>query len=163
MNLDLLKIQLRPDVLAWFIPVVGVVAAVLAYLLGRRLLRLSRGNAPPADSPPSLADSLDGVSRDRRAAPRRAGNHIEVQILLSGTEQPARRGWILDRSIGGIGLLTEEPFEPGQLLRVRPREAPNTTPWTDVSVRTCRPYDSQHEVGCQFIGTPNWNQLLHFG
>lgn len=161
----LFNLSFGPTELTWLIPIVGGAVGGLAFLLGRRLFR-PPVSATAASNETTLAVSLDGVSRDRRVAPRRGGNHIEVMVQLAG-DQPLLRAWVLDRSIGGLGLLSDQPLQPGTVLKVRPTDAPNTTPWTDVSVRSCRPTDdtsdNRYDVGCQFVGTPNWNQLLTFG
>lgn len=162
---QLFNLVMPPTEMTWLIPVVGGAVGGLAFLLGRRLFRAS-SPFPAAPDEPSLAVSLDGVSRDRRIAPRRGGNPIEVQVQQAA-DQPPLRAWVHDRSIGGLGLLSELPLPPGLFLKVRPKDAPSTTPWTDISVRSCRPLDepgdNRYEIGCQFVGTPNWNQLLHFG
>ncbi|MFO0926464.1 MAG: hypothetical protein U0736_05415 [Gemmataceae bacterium] len=63
--------SLGPTELTWLIPVVGAAVGSLAFLLGRRLFR-PPVSAPVASNETALAVSLDGISRDRRVAPRRA-------------------------------------------------------------------------------------------
>ncbi len=77
-------------------------------------------------------------------------------------KQP-ERGWVLDRSMGGIGIQSAKQIEPGTLLAVLPVNAPEMTPWVDIEVRTCRENSGGYELGCQFIRTPNWSVLLMFG
>jgi hypothetical protein len=147
----------------WVVPVVGGAACGLAFLVGRRLLS-PRPPEPPND-PVALFDAhfLGGVSKDRRAAPRRKGNTVEVRLSAAAADQEAVRGWILDRSIGGLCILVDHPVSVGLHLKVRPNQASEVTPWTDVTVRFCRQEGSQYELGCQFHRTPNWAMLLQFG
>ncbi len=144
----------------WLVPVVGVAACGLAYLLGRRFF--AGRPAAPATPDDGLDPSfLQGVTQERRATPRRRGNLVEVQ-LVDG-DGTSLRGWVVDRSQGGLGLLVEQPLAAGVALRVRPSAVGSSAPWTEVTVRSCRPEGSQYELGCQFIHMPNYGQLLQFG
>lgn len=151
-----------PDIALWIVPVVGGVVCGIAYLVGRRMLV-----AAPA---PKLTEEAlmpggvvyEGVSRDRRAAPRRKGNTVEVQINIK-EDEPITRGWVLDRSIGGLCIMTEEAITEGTVIRLRPRSTAETMPWTDATVKSCRKDGTQYELGCQFHRTPSWNLLLQFG
>ena len=48
-------------------------------------------------------------------------------------------------------------------MQVRAANAPETTPWVSVIVRSCRNAGQHFEVGCEFDRTPPWNVLLLFG
>src|SRR5262249_45391240 len=104
---------------------------------------------------------LHGVTQDRRAAPRRKGNCVEV--LLAGDQGTTLLGWVLNRSIGGLCLLVEQPVPQGTACKGRPSSAGPTAPWAEITVRSCRREAGQYELNCQFDGMPNWNELLHFG
>jgi hypothetical protein len=154
-------------VLPWFlegavlVPLMGAGACGLAFLVGRRFLR----SRPPLDDKAGAAFSgtfLQGTIRDRRCAIRRRGNSVEVRLFTAPDKTPLR-GWVLDRSVGGLCLLVEQEVAKGSTLRVRPRNASATTPGTDIIVRSCRPRGDQYELGCQFQGTPTWSLLLMFG
>ncbi|MBY0228986.1 MAG: PilZ domain-containing protein [Gemmataceae bacterium] len=144
---------------AWLVPVAGLAACGLAFVVGRRMLAASKPE-PVADGIARDDDFLQGVTRDRRGAPRRKGNTIEVQVKV-GDE--ARLGWVLDRSVGGLCVLVERPVAEGSVVRLRPRQGGESIPWTEATVRSCRPEGEQHELGCQFHRTPNWAQMLQFG
>jgi hypothetical protein len=146
----------------WLAPAIGGAACLLAYLLGRLFLVARPAPAGPELNAPDEANFLRGLNRDRRAAPRRRGNSVEVEMVNAGDETPVR-GWVVDRSIGGLGVLVDNPIAAGTVLRVRPRFAKAGTPWTEVTVRSSRPEGGQHELGCQFHRTPNWSLLLMFG
>ncbi len=145
----------------WIVPFIGGCACALAFLLGRRFLVARAASTADPDSPSDLL-FLQGITRDRRAAPRRRGNVVEVE-LTDNANTPPVRGWVVDRSIGGLCLLLDQPVEPGMLLRVRPRNAATGVPWTEVTICSCRADADRYEVGCQFHRTPNWSLLLMFG
>ena len=80
-----------PDIAIWSVPVIGGLVCGLAFLFGRRML--FRPPAPKLRDHELMPGSVvyEGVSRDRRAAPRRKGNIIEVQMSLND-DQPILRG-----------------------------------------------------------------------
>src|SRR5271157_4013420 len=96
----------------WIIPVIGVGVCGLAFLVGRRFFA-GRGGEHSSD-PAELFDShfLKGVSQDRRSAPRRKGNTVELRLSAGGQDETLR-GWILDRSIGGLGILIDRALPIG--------------------------------------------------
>jgi hypothetical protein len=104
-----------------------------------------------------------GSPTEQRKSYRRQGNPVEVFIALAGQKDRPARGLVLDRSIGGICLLARSEFKAGTPVAVLPTNAPNTTPWVDIEVRSCRESDEGYELGCQFVKTPNWSILLLFG
>ena len=164
MMLDSLRTQLGtlPDIAIWFVPVVGGLVCGLALLVGRRVF--FKPHAPKLRDHDLMPGSVvyEGVSRDRRSTPRRRGNSVEVQMNLDD-DKPLLRGWVLDRSIGGLCLMGEEAIAEGTVIRLRPRSAAETVPWTEVTIRSCREDGGRYELGCQFHRTPNWNLLLQFG
>jgi hypothetical protein len=145
----------------WIVPVIGVAACVLAFLVGRRFL-VPRPSSARQTNNPNDAHFLQGVTRDRRCAPRRRGNIVEAE-LSDGSNNPPLRGWVIDRSLGGLCLLLEQPVPPGTVLRVRPRNAAVAVPWTEITICSCRQDADRFELGCQFHHTPNWSLLLMFG
>ena len=162
--LDSLQAYLKdlPDLALWGVPVAGGLVCGVAFLVGRRMFF--------APALPTLSDEVlmpgsvvyEGVSRDRRAVPRRKGNSVEVQMSLK-EDQPHQRGWVINRSLGGLCLMTEVEVAEGTVVRLRPRSAAESVPWTEATVRSCRQEGNKYEIGCQFHGTPNWNLLLQFG
>jgi hypothetical protein len=151
----------------WTIPLIGLLVASLAFLFGRRWL--------VARSAPKTVQSAEEVSpflttanlkkkseQDRRTAPRRRGNRVEVYLTNEAkTEQVL--AWVVNRSMGGVCLVVEQPLEEGTLLKVRPRGAPQTAPWLAVEIRSCRANGNDWEIGCRFLEAPQWNDLLLFG
>lgn len=150
----------------WLIPTAGALACGLTYLMGRRLLLKRRRRAPSPSSVEecSLLESIKicrGVRADRRSAPRRRGNTVEIELLLPGQDTPLP-AWIVDRSAGGLGILVEKQLPLDSTVQVRPGLGENI-PWTEAYVRSCRTEGSHFEVGLQFHRTPNWNLMLQFG
>jgi hypothetical protein len=142
------------------IPTVGCGIAGLAFLVGRSLL--PRRGESDAKVLQAGSTAVAGVASNRRSAPRRAGNMVEV-ALWDGSDGPQMRAVVGDRSVGGLRLFLDEPIKTGKVLKVRPRSAPITTPWTDIIIRSCRLVDGQWEAGCQFQQTPSYSVLLLFG
>jgi hypothetical protein len=151
----------------WTIPVIGLLVASLAFLVGRRWL-VPRPPPAPAKVVEEVASTLVTAKRtsksqpDRRAVPRRKGNCVEV-FLTDDSKGPPILGWVVDRSMGGLCLIVEKPLKEGSILNVRPRQAPQTAPWTAIEIRSCRPENVEWEVGCRFLKPPHWNDLLLFG
>jgi hypothetical protein len=151
----------------WIIPVIGVLVASLAFLVGRRwfIPRPAPKPQKPADESLSMLTTanLKPPQPDRRSAPRRKeGNRVEV-FLTDETRPEPLFGWVIDRSLGGLCLNVEKPLNEGTILNVRPRKAPKTAPWIAIEIRSCRPEGSEWEVGCRFLKQPQWNDLLLFG
>jgi hypothetical protein len=161
MQLLFLSLAWLPDA-SWAIPIIGATVCFLAYFIGRRFLAAQSAARNP--DPEGLHDArfLQGVTRERRALTRRKGNSVEVE-LTDDSDQPPIRAWVLDRSFGGLCVLADQAIAQGTKLRVRPRNAAAATPWTDVTICSCREDDGQYELGCQFHHTPNYSLLLMFG
>ena len=151
-----------PDFALWTVPVAGGLVCGVAFLVGRRVFFPTPATVESSDvlMPGSIV--FEGVSRDRRSAPRRKGNSVEVLINVK-EDQADLRGWVIDRSMGGLCILAEDAVVEGTVVRLRPRNAGTTVPWTEATVRSCRKDGNHYELGCQFHRTPNWNLLLHFG
>jgi hypothetical protein len=150
--------------IVWIIPCAGFVVACFAFVFGKRLVSRSPGEDTQAQRPkaPQVDVFVHGNTSDRRLAPRRKGNSIEV-VLTRGPETLAINGWVTNRSVGGLCLLLDAAVEEGEVLEVRPRTAPESIPWTKVDIRSCRPLNGDWEVGCRFVHSPPYNVLLLFG
>ena len=150
----------------WTIPLIGLLVASLAFLMGRRWFvarPASKPEKPVEDVSPLLSTAKMKKSEpDRRTAPRRKGNRVEVHLTDDSKQSPIL-GWVVDRSMGGLCLIVEKPLAEGANFNVRPRTAPKTAPWTAIEIRSCRPDGTDWEVGCRFLKPPQWNDLLLFG
>ncbi len=166
--------------LAWWlsdypliIPAMGVAVACAAFVFGRRLLQsrsASSAPAPPSASKPKARGKstakvdvfVHGSVSERRVAPRRRGNSVEV-LITEHPEEPAVRGWVVDRSVGGLCVLVDQPLEKQVPMLVRPYNCPASTPWTTVDILNCRADHEGWKVHCHFPRTPDYNVLLLFG
>jgi hypothetical protein len=151
----------------WSIPVIGLLVTSLAFLAGRRWLAprpVPKVEEPPLEEvlPMLTTAKLKKSEPDRRAAPRRKGNRVEVYVAGESKASPML-GWVVDRSMGGLCLIVEKPLSEGEMLNVRPRTAPVTAAWIPIEIRSCRPEGDDWEIGCRFVKPPQWNDLLHFG
>ena len=124
---------------------------------------------PPSLVKPGQKKSQDfdpfvqGSPTEQRKAHRRGGNPVEVFVALGEETSPSRRGWVVDRSVGGLGITVGEEIKPGTHLQLLPVNAAGITPWTEVEVKSCRTVKNGFELGCQFVRQPQWSVLLLFG
>lgn len=152
----------------WLPLVIGMGVALVALLVGKlTLTRRGRAVTPPPEvvvkSKVEYDPFVQGSPSELRRAFRREGNPTEVLIAMDGQKDRPGRGWVLDRSTGGLRLLVSEEYRQGLVLAVLPVNAPTMTPWSEIEVRSCRPCPDGFELGCQFLKTPAWSVLLMFG
>src|SRR2546427_2697019 len=96
----------------WTAPVVGLTSAGLMLLLARTFLRRRNQPLPLSPPPPSpskerapLQDPFDlGSTSERRSTIRRIGRTIKVLVSNADAQAEPVRGWVCDRSIGGVCL-----------------------------------------------------------
>jgi serine/threonine protein kinase len=104
-----------------------------------------------------------GGGAERRTSPRRGGNVVAVLVTDGLAPEEPLRGWIVDRSAGGLGLLLCEALEIGTVVRVRPDRPDVPSRWVSVRVVHCRPERVRWRIGCQFVQPPGWDVLTSFG
>lgn len=100
---------------------------------------------------------------ERRVHPRRMGN--PVPILLrdpTGGGEPLR-GWVLNRSQGGLGLLVEEAVEIGTIAQLSPNTPGLSNLWFTVGIIYCFQERLRWRVGVQFGKHMSWDELRLFG
>jgi hypothetical protein len=155
--------------IAWSVLVIGIGIAGLAFMVGRALLgrgkvlSLPRTSSDRAATAPTTSDPfLYGSNSERRTASRREGNMVEIAIADPAGGEPLR-GWVLDRSVGGLRLRLPAAVPVGIVLSVRPHNAPKLVPWTLLEVRGIRQEGKVWEAGCKFLKTPPWSVLMLFG
>ena len=119
-------------------------------------------SADPEDRP-NTEMSLNWEVHDHRRTPRRAGKIVEVLVAPQGGCDTPRRGLILNRSNGGLGVLLREEFAIGSMMGVMPAEASKLTPWVEVEVKSCRKNPDGYELGLQFLSVPPYATLVMFG
>jgi hypothetical protein len=148
----------------WAVPLVGLTSAGLTLLVCRTFLRPSNQGLPKPKACKPQLDPFDyGSATERRSSLRRSGKMIKV--LISDAEATATpvKGWVMDRSMGGLGLSVQKPVPENTILSVRTVDAPENTPWVQVKVKRCTADEERWEIGCQYVRTPSWSILLLFG
>jgi PilZ domain len=146
----------------WLLIVIGLTVAVLAFLIGRHIL-LAGGRDKKEPLPLDSFPDLDIHStRDRRAANRRKGNPVEVELTDPKAQLGPFVAWVHDRSRGGIALHVNVDIPLGTVLNAKPRVRENTFT-IPLEVRSSRPLPDGFLLGCQFVQMPPWNVLMLFG
>lgn len=152
----------------WVPAAVGVLIALAVVSVGLFLFGWRR-QSRQAGAEPSLREGAPeevfahrSVS-ERRTSPRRGGNPVSVLVADAGARTPPYPALVLDRSAGGLGLLTEREFSAGANLRVRVAQGDAHAFWVEVVVRSCVRHGSGWRVGCQFIKPPPAATMLLFG
>ncbi len=150
----------------WAIPGAGLCASLLSLVVGRYVLSSIRSRVKAAGDTPEepIHDPFDrGSITEQRGTVRRKGNPVEVLVTDGEATAEPVRGWVVDRSMGGLCLMLDDEVAPGAALSLKPRNAPPATPWVQVEVRNCKRTKTAYEVGCRFPKTPPWAVLLLFG
>jgi hypothetical protein len=146
------------DPALWVVLVMGGLVCALAWLFGRRLL--VREPAPAAEPEQPVGLTYRGTN-ERRSAPRRSGSQVDVE-LRTDPKKASFRGCVLDRSVGGLGVLADQALPQGSFVMIRPKDGDETT-WVTGTVRSCRKEGERYELGLMFHSTPNWSIMLQFG
>jgi hypothetical protein len=140
---------------------VGIGTAGLALFLGRRFLVNPDEKTADGQDSSSIGNVVFGSGAERRTTPRRRGSSVAAQLAVASDLDPIEV-WVVDRSLGGLCLLSDTPVDNGSRLRVRPCR-PADQPWTQVRVRSCNHDREGWTVHCQFLHVPPMNVLLLFG
>jgi hypothetical protein len=157
-----------PDHQTWVIPLVGVASAGVALVMGRALFGRRRADlvSPPARKEPAAEPAdpfIHGSAMERRRALRRRGGATPVLVSDAEVTVEPYQGWVLNRSTGGLCLAVANEVPLEVVLSILPLNAPETTPWVQVTVKECRRGESDWELSCQFVKTPPYSVLLMFG
>lgn len=149
----------------WVAPLIGLVSAGLALLMGHVYFRNRHKHTlgPPEEDAPPANPIAYGSATDRRETVRRKGRQVKVLITDAEALEEPVEGWIMDRSMGGLCLSVTQLVGAGTILSVRTANAPQSTPWVQVEVKSCRDLGGRWELGCQYVRTPPWGVLLLFG
>lgn len=149
-------------------------AATLAgvgFVIGLAIGLLSRRKAPAADAPASPPPDMPVSAKvetteskgDKRRNPRRPGRSVEVFVHIPGHFQESIKGVILNRSVGGLGILVGDEYLVGSTIGVLPAAASKLTPWVEVEVKSCRRNGEDWEIGVQFLKVPPYSTMVLFG
>ena len=101
--------------------------------------------------------------KEKRASLRRKGKPVRILIADAECVAAPIRGWVVDRSRGGLYLVVSQPMAVGMILSIRAAHAPETMPWVRVEIRRCRPKGNRWGLGCRFQRELSWGELLLFG
>src|SRR4051794_7116605 len=81
---------------------------------------LPRWVSPPQ---PAAVDPFQlGGFGEKRTSLRRSGAVVKVAVADTQLNE-LEHGWIVDRSMGGLGISLSKPLAPGTMLNVRPQTA----------------------------------------
>ncbi len=153
----------------WFVWALAFICGAAVAVVGLFVARIAfgpsnnrRGARPAAGDDPW--QPFRGVAAlEKRNNSRRQGNPVQVFVTDAKALTEPIRGWVLDRSVGGLCLSVPERVDEGITVSVRPCQAPAATPWIRLLVRSSRQDGPVWELGCQFTEPPSRNQLLLFG
>jgi hypothetical protein len=121
------------------------------------------GDKEAGEKRPSTPARRSAAPRDRRSSLRRGGK--PVKVLLSDPEavESPLVCWVIDRSRGGLGLVSPQLLPVGAVREIRAAHAPDDTPPIRVEVCTCRRRGHRWKAGCKFTAEIPWITLLLFG
>jgi hypothetical protein len=125
----------------------------------KNLRRAVAAEEPLQTMVPRTNGALPG---DRRRAPRRSGNPVNV-LIHDGLAAIPIEGVVIDRSTGGVCIALPQPKAPGIKLEVRAAGAPDTFAWVPVEVRHCRRKGERWLIGCKFEKRLMSSEMVHFG
>lgn len=156
----------------WAIPAIGAGCGVVILFIGYLIFgkRRDPNEAAPWHGKPMVRSYERQILRhnepprasDQRTTIRRTGNPIDVQITDAEAKDPPRTGMVIDRSMRGLCLAVESPYEVNGLICVRPC-GDSSLPWVKVVVKNCRYVGKAYEIGCEFLVVPPSNILMLFG
>jgi hypothetical protein len=144
--LDLSARELGP------ISLMALASAAMGLYAGR-LLRRQPQPAPSLETPP---DPSDEAAYEAYWAPRRASARYkvrQVKVLVRDCQPNAVpfEGWLLNRSLGGLGLSVSRALEVGAIVDVRAAGEDDITSRVRVEVRYCRLERGRWRLGCKFV------------
>jgi hypothetical protein len=156
----------------WAIPAIGGGCAILILSLGYLIFGKKKDVREAASwhGQPTVRRYERQITRqneaprgsDQRQGLRRTGNPIDVQINDLELKGPVRTGMVVDRSLRGLCLAVESPYEVNGIICVRP-SGDSSLPWIKVTVKNCRYVGKAYELGCEFVQVPPSNILMLFG
>ena len=113
---------------------------------------------------PKIAAVAERRRAERRRARRMAPGRLTPCVIRAADAADDMPGWIHNVSVWGVGLLSPQPFAPGDILTVLLINAPHTFA-ISVEVRVVRCYrvvNGDYFLGGQFPGPLRYDELLPF-
>ena len=125
--------------------------------------QVAAAGSAPVNPSSDESDSGAGTIEERRASPRRWGNPVLVEITEVSSEKEPQRGWVMNRSSGGLGLSSTNPVTIGSLLRVRAVTAGQSTIWVQVQVMNSNESSGRWMLSCRYVETQSQESVSQFG
>ncbi len=104
---------------------------------------------------------LQGSVNERRNFPRRRVS-VPISISYGPAWEKTLEAQAIDTSLGGLKLLTRQPFSRGTILRLRNTKTPGRVPSVEVRVKSCTPQQTKWIVATQFLHQPTSEILFYF-
>jgi PilZ domain len=108
-------------------------------------------------------DLLVKQALTRRAGIRRGDRPTKVLVSDADAAAEPFPGLVWNCSMGGLRLAVPSALEENTILSVRAADSDGGRPWIQVEVRWCCAREQYWELGCQFVRTPPYCELLLFG
>jgi len=151
----------------WLPVLIGTAAGMLCVFTGNIVWRDRKRRAarPVLATPVNSAHDpfVHGSQTEQRKSVRRGGNPVLVLYARAENRKVVQRAVVLDRSMGGLRLATDEEVAPGTRLFVLSAHATESVPWVEMDVCRNQQVEDSWELNCQFVRTPPWSILLLFG
>lgn len=149
----------------WLPMSVGLLVGIVVMRMGHRMAERRRMMDPPVVQKMHLPDPFSqGSILEQRRSVRRAGHAVSVVVYDAKTQQEMFPSWVLDRSMGGLGLAAPRQIPPGTVLYVRAANAPLSSQTVEVEVRRCQKLKAgEWALGCQYTKSYPVSTLLLFG
>jgi hypothetical protein len=145
--------------LEWIIPAMGVVVALAIFVFLRNLGKRDTPE-PPIDPEVNPEVSPHG---ERRAMPRKKTTPVVVDLLDPEGKRPSLSAIVVDRSTGGLALSSQDEAPVDTNWTVVPRSQRGTVKVSvPVVIRSCVRDAAGFLIGCQFLRTVNYNELMNF-
>jgi hypothetical protein len=88
---------------------------------------------------------------ERRKRPRRKSVPVPVQLSYSKTGDDPFRGWAVDCSSIGVGIIVEKAQPVNSNLALRATHGNGKSRWLQVNVVNCRINKGKWHLGCKFL------------
>jgi len=103
------------------------------------------------DREPAPESPSTWTKPERRRKPRRKSTPIPVHLSYSKSGDDPFRGWAVDCSTIGVGIILEKAQPVNSLLTLRPHAAAARARWLQVQVTNCRLNKGKWQLGCKFV------------